>query len=232
MIFSTLLLLSRWSSHTVHEIDSYIRVPPRYRLYDLTLGIEYAVVKCHRGRAVCPDTIVTGRAIKGSVLECCRSIAPVEGLAVDRAIFNDGIVCTDKAEIICRTGLKRHISKSDCSCAIKAVITVVFGAEVGGVGNFRTDIPASLISALPNKCQVFAFCGAIAGYSIQCIIPSPSWMVHRLRQGTASSRVSYPFHLPSHRIAATHCRHYGITLSKRHITNLFIFSLLKNNFRF
>ena len=58
--------------------------------------------------------------------------------------------------------------------AIKAEVTVVLSEYICCAS---TNIPSGLIKTLPDKCQVFAFCGAIAGNVIKSISPSPSIMV-------------------------------------------------------
>ena len=69
-------------------------------MYDLAGRIERAVIETHFSARIIPQCIVIIRAIKGGICEFCGFIAPVEGLAKHGAIFNDGIVCTDKAEVI------------------------------------------------------------------------------------------------------------------------------------
>ena len=62
-------------------------------VYDLAGRIKGTVIKCHRGRAVCPQRIATIRAIKSCILECCGGIAPVGCSAQHDAIFNIRYFC-------------------------------------------------------------------------------------------------------------------------------------------
>ena len=102
---------------------------------DFASGIKRAVIESHHGRAVCPDGIISTRAVECGLSECCSLIAPVESLAVDFTVFNNRIVGTDKAKVICAARTERHIFKCNCSCTVKTVITVVLCTEISWIRN-------------------------------------------------------------------------------------------------
>ena len=117
----------------------------RIDIDNLTGRIKCASVEGHCGRTVCPKRIITARAIKGGVLKCCRSIAPVESLSVNYAIFYNGIICADEAKIIRVSGLECHVLKRNCSCAVKAVISVILRSEISRIRHFCANIPARTV---------------------------------------------------------------------------------------
>ena len=102
---------------------------------DFASGIKRAVIESHHGRAVCPDGIISTRAVECGLSECCSLIAPVESLAVNHAVFNNRIVGTDKAKVICTARTERHIFKCNCSCPVKTVIAVVLCTIISWIRN-------------------------------------------------------------------------------------------------
>ena len=133
-------------------------------------GIKRAVIESYHGRAVCPDGVISIRAVEYGVSECCSLIAPVESLAVDYAIINNRIVGTDKAKVIYFTRTERHIFKCNCFCPVKTVIAVVLCTEISWIRNFCTDIPPCFIRSLTYKCQVFTLGVSLAGNTVQCVV--------------------------------------------------------------
>lgn len=140
---------------------------------DFARGIKRAVIESHHGRAVCPDGVIFIWAVKCGISEYCSLITPVESLAVDHAVFNNSIVGTDKAKVICAicaARTERHISKCNCFCPVKTVIAVVLCTEISWIRNFCTDIPPCFISSLTYKCQVFSLGVSLAGNTVQCVV--------------------------------------------------------------
>ena len=133
--------------------------------------IEGAVIKCHGRGAIRPDRIISRWSIEGRILEHCTGITPVEGLAVDVAVFHHSMIRADEAHIICFIGVKRHIFEGDCSGTIKAVIAVILCAQKIRVRLRSTDIPGRFIRPLPHKGQVFSLGLLIVfEFIVQCII--------------------------------------------------------------
>ena len=137
---------------------------------DFARGIKRAVFESHHGRAVCPDGVIFIWAVECGISECCSLITPVESLAGDHAVFNNRIVGTDKAKVICAARTEPHIFKCNCSCTVKTVITVVLCTEISRVRNFCTDIPPCFIGSLTYKCQVFSLGVSLAGNTVQCVV--------------------------------------------------------------
>lgn len=137
---------------------------------NLTTCIESAVIKCHYRGTVCPNGIIERGRIKGGICERGVLIAPVEGFTVDCAVVDNGLVCTDKAQIISRTRTERHIFKSNCASTIKTIVTVILSAKIGRVGNLGTDVPRGDIHTRTHKGQVLALCGSITGNAIKGIV--------------------------------------------------------------
>ena len=115
--------------------------------------IEGAAVKGHHRGGVRPERIIVTGSIEGRVLELGTGIAPVEGLAVDGAILHGGVVDADKAQIIRRSGLQRHVFERDAIAAVKGIITIIFRAEIRRIGNCRANAPMGLVRALPHESQ-------------------------------------------------------------------------------
>ena len=130
------------------------------------------MVKGHRGRTVCPDGVVAGRAVKGSVLKYRGGITPIEGLSVDRAILTNGLIGTNKAEIVRFAGLQCHLLELDRSSAVKTVIAVVLCTELIWIGHFCADIPTRFVGTLSNKGQVLALSRIRARNTIECVLCS------------------------------------------------------------
>ena len=137
---------------------------------DLAGRIEGAILKVHCGRAVRPDCIIIFRAVKRRVCKGCGGVAPVEGLTVDRAVFNNSLICTDKAEIICLSGAEGHILERDRSCAIETVVAVILCAIICRVRNKRTDVPSGFVNALTDKGQIFSLGVSGAGNFVKCVV--------------------------------------------------------------
>ena len=137
----------------------------------LSTCIKGAGIKCHDRGAIRPECISSIWSIEGRISEHCTFITPVEGLAVDDAVFYHCIVNTDEAQIIYITGAKRHIFEGDCSGTIKAVIAVILCAQKIRVRHLSTDIPGRFIRPLPHKGQVFSLGLLIVfEFIVQCII--------------------------------------------------------------
>ena len=136
----------------------------------LSTCIKGAGIKCHDRGAIRPECISSIWSIEGRISEHCTFITPVEGLAVDDAVFYHCIVNTDEAQIICITGAKRHIFEGDCFGTIKAVIAVILCAEIGRVRHLSTDIPGRHIRPLPHKGQVFSLGRTNAADTVQRVI--------------------------------------------------------------
>ena len=148
-------------NRAAHEIDNDIiltRTIIGIDIDDLTGRVKGAVVKGHYGRTVRPDGIISARTVERGIRKLCGLIAPVEGLAVDYAIINNGVIRTNKAQIICTSGLERHVLERDRSRAVEAVIAVVLCAEVSRIRNCSADAPLGLTSSLTHKGQVFVLC--------------------------------------------------------------------------
>ena len=62
--------------------------------------IKGTAIKGHFRRAICPYCIIAVRTEKGCISECGGGVAPIKGLAVYYAVFNDGLICANKAKII------------------------------------------------------------------------------------------------------------------------------------
>ena len=161
----------------VVEIDGYIIFPgTKVGIYidDFTFSIKSAAIKCHNRRAVCPKGIVacptSGRRIKGGIFERGTRIAPVEGFTVDCAVVDNGIVCTDKAQIVNRTRAESHIFKSNGASTIKTIVTVILSAIISRVRNWGTDVPRGDIHTRTHKSQVFALCGFLTVNAIKGIV--------------------------------------------------------------
>ena len=136
----------------------------------LSTCIKGAGIKCHDRGAIRPECISSIWSIEGRISEHCTFITPVEGLAVDDAVFYHCIVNTDEAQIIFITGAKRHIFEGNCFGTIKAVIAVILCAEIGRVRHQSTDIPGRFVRPLTHKGQVFSLGHTLAGDLVQCII--------------------------------------------------------------
>ena len=141
---------------------------------NFSIGIKRAVIESHHGRTVCPDGVISAPtssfwAVECGVAECCRSIAPVESLAVDHAVFNDCFVGSSKTEIIITCSLKRHVLKCYSflfflsTATVETVVAVIFRAEILRVRYLRTDAPLGIFRPRANEGQVFVL-------SILCII--------------------------------------------------------------
>ena len=137
---------------------------------DFARGIKRALIESHHGRTVCPDGVIFIWAVECGISEYCSLITPVESLAVDHAVFNNSIVGTDKAKVICFTRTERHIFKCNRFCPVKTVIAVVLCTEISWIRNFCTDIPTCLIRSLTYKCQVFTLSVSLAGNTVQCVV--------------------------------------------------------------
>ena len=137
---------------------------------DLAGRIEGAILKGHCGRAVRPECIITGRAVERCVCKGSGFVAPVEGLTVDRAVFDNSIIWTDKAEIIFRSGAEGHILERDRSCAIETVVAVILCAKIIRVRNFCTDVPSGFVSAQTDKGQIFPLGVSGAVNTVKCVV--------------------------------------------------------------
>ena len=149
---------------------------------DFTRGIKRAVIESHHGRAVCPDGVISIWAVECSVAECCRSIAPVESLAVDHAVFNDCFVGSSKTEIVITCSLKRHVLKCYSFlfflsiATVETVVAVIFRAEILRVRYLRTDAPLGFFRPRTNEGQVFVLsilciiCALLAAHFVQRIV--------------------------------------------------------------
>ena len=125
--------------------------------------IKGAVIKFHGRGAIRPDRIIEGWSIEGRISEHCTGITPVEGLAVDFAVFHHSPIRTGKAQIICLAGAKLHIFEGNFSGTIKAVIAVILCAKKRRVRHRRTDLPDCFVRPLPHKGQVFSL-GLTVGF--------------------------------------------------------------------
>ena len=125
---------------------------------DLTGRVKGTGVKGHGRRTVRPERIISNRAVKRGIRKLRGLIAPVEGLAVDRAIFNDRLIRTNKAEIICTSGTERHVLERNRSRTVKAVIAIVLCTELIRIRHRSANTPSGFIGSLTLKSQIFPRC--------------------------------------------------------------------------
>ena len=120
--------------------------------------VECTTIKSHRGRAIGPDGVISIRGVECRILKGGRGITPIERLSIDGAVFNNGIIRTDKAEVVYFAGLKRHFLEGDRAGAVKTVIAVVLGTEFVRVRHGCTDAPGGFVGSLTDEGKVLALC--------------------------------------------------------------------------
>ncbi|MDY5203794.1 MAG: hypothetical protein SPH66_07540 [Gemmiger sp.] len=121
-------------------------------------SIESAIVKSLYRGTVCPDSvsIVALATDKFCVLKRGGNIAPIKCHTVNNAIFNNGMVWTDKAGIVSGNvftsgryrSKQRHIFKGYLFCAIETVVTISFTRLISG---WRTNTPKSFFGVLTDE---------------------------------------------------------------------------------
>ena len=137
---------------------------------DLAGRIEGAILKGHCGGAVRPECITTVRTVEYRVFKGSGFVAPVAGLTVDRAVFDNGLIYASEAEIIYRSGAEGHISERDRSCAIETVVAVILCAKIVRVRNFCTDVPSGCVSAPTDKGQIFPLGCSFTFNTVKCVV--------------------------------------------------------------
>ena len=137
---------------------------------DLAAGVEGAAVERHSRRTVRPEGIVATRSVERGALELGGAIAPVERLSVNDAPIDDGLVGANETKVVCVTGAQRHVLKRYGAGAIEGIIAVVLGAEIGGIGHKRADVPRGLFGSLAHKGEILALGGACGVHLIERIV--------------------------------------------------------------
>lgn len=168
---------------------------------DLTGCVKGAAVERHDRRAVRPEGIVAIRGVERRVLEHSGLIAPVERLAFNDAVIDNGVVDADETKVVRLIGVQRHVFECNGLGSVKRIIAVVFRSKVFGFGEFSANAPSRVFAgadksealAISELALVFYISSVITrtelnGVVVICLFNSDSQVVIRLVLGGVCNR--------------------------------------------
>lgn len=120
---------------------------------DLAACVKSAVIERHGRRAVRPECVIETRRIERRILEHSGLIAPVERLAFNDAVIDNGVVDADETKVVRLIGVQRHIPERNGLGPVKRIIAVVFRSKVIGIGELSANAPSRGICAGTDKSE-------------------------------------------------------------------------------